>query len=77
MLQENVVALTELTRLLVPTPLERRGAILNVASTVAFQPSPYRSGFRATKAFALSVTEALWVEYRGRGLRVAAVCPGP
>lgn len=77
MLQVNVVALTELTRLFVPTLMERRGAILNVASTVAFQPSPYMSAYGATKAFVLSFTEALWAEYRGRGLHVAAVCPGP
>jgi len=77
MLRVNVVALTELTRLFVPTLLERRGTILNVASTVAFQPSPYMSAYGATKAFVLSFTEALWAEYRGRGLRVAAVCPGP
>ena len=77
MLQVNVVALTELTRLFVPSLLERRGAILNVASTVAFQPSPYMSAYGATKAFVLSLSEALWGEYRGRGLHVAAVCPGP
>jgi short-subunit dehydrogenase len=77
MLQVNVVALTELTRVFVPTLLARRGAILNVASTVAFQPSPYMSAYGATKAFVLSFTEALWAEYRGRGLHVAAVCPGP
>jgi short-subunit dehydrogenase len=77
MLQVNVVALTELTRLFVPMLLERRGVILNVASTVAFQPSPYMSAYGATKAFVLSLTEALWAEYRGRGLHVAALCPGP
>lgn len=48
MLQVNVVALTELTRLFGPTLLERRGAILNVASTVAFQPAPYMSAYGAT-----------------------------
>ncbi len=77
MLQVNVVALTELTRLFVPSLLARRGAILNVASTVAFQPSPYMSAYGATKSFVLSLTEALWAEYRGRGLHIAAVCPGP
>jgi short-subunit dehydrogenase len=77
MLQVNVVALAELTRLFVPTLLARRGAVLNVASTVAFQPSPYMSAYGATKAFVLSFSEALWAEYRGRGLHVAAVCPGP
>lgn len=77
MLQVNVVALAELTRLFVPTLLARRGAVLNVASTVAFQPAPYMSAYGATKAFVLLFTEALWAEYRGRGLRIAAVCPGP
>jgi hypothetical protein len=77
MLQVNIVALTELTRLFVPSLLERRGTILNVASTVAFQPSPYMSAYGATKAFVLSLSEALWAEYRARGLHVAAVCPGP
>lgn len=77
MLQVNVVALTELSRLFVPSLLLRRGTVLNLASTVAFQPSPYMSAYGATKAFVLSFTEALWAEYRGRGLHVAAVCPGP
>jgi short-subunit dehydrogenase len=75
--QINVVALTELTRLFVPALLSRRGAVLNLASTVAFQPAPFMSVYGATKAFVLSLTEALWAEYRERGLRVAAVCPGP
>ena len=77
MLQVNVVALTELTRLFIPSLLARRGTILNVASTVAFQPAPYMSAYGATKAFVLSLTEALWAEQHGRGLHVAAVCPGP
>lgn len=77
MLQVNVVALTELARLFAPVLLARRGTVLNVASTVAFQPSPYMATYGATKAFVLSLSEALWAEYRGRGLHVAAVCPGP
>jgi short-subunit dehydrogenase len=76
-LQVNVVALAELTHLFVPSLLARRGAVLNVASTVAFQPSPFMSTYGATKAFVLSFSEALWAEYRARGLHVAAVCPGP
>ena len=76
-LQVNVVALAELTRLFVPSLLARRGAVLNVASTVAFQPAPFMSVYGATKAFVLSFSEALWAEYRARGLHVAAVCPGP
>jgi uncharacterized protein len=73
----NVVALTELTRLFAPGLLARGGAVLNVASTVAFQPVPFLSVYGATKAFVLALSEALWAEYRGRGLRVVALCPGP
>jgi short-subunit dehydrogenase len=51
--------------------------VLNLASTVAFQPAPFMSVYGATKAFVLSFSEALWAEYRARGLHVAAVCPGP
>lgn len=77
MLQVNVVALAELSRLFAPVLLERRGTILNVASTVAFQPAPFMSVYGATKSFILMLTEALWAEYRGRGLHVVCVCPGP
>ena len=77
MLQLNVVALTELSRLFLPELLARRGTVLNIASTAAFQPTPYMAAYGATKAYVLSFSEALWAEYRSRGLRVAAVCPGP
>lgn len=77
MLQLNVVALTELTRLFLPDLLARRGTVLNIASTAAFQPTPYMAAYGATKAYVLSFSEALWAEYRSRGLRVAAICPGP
>ena len=76
-LQLNIVALAEVTRLFVPELLLRKGTILNIASTAAFQPTPFMSSYGATKAFVLSFSEALWAEYRDRGLRVAAVCPGP
>jgi len=52
------------------------GAIINVASTAALQPLPYMAIYGATKAFVLSFSEALWQEYRTRGVRVLAVCPG-
>lgn len=77
MLQVNVVALTELTRRFVPELVGRRGTILNVASTAGMQPAPYMSAYGATKAYILMLSEALWAEYRGRGLHVVAVCPGP
>ncbi|HUZ17266.1 MAG TPA: SDR family oxidoreductase [Spirochaetia bacterium] len=73
----NVVALARLTHLTVPGMLARgSGIIMNVASTAAFQPLPYMATYAATKAFVLSFTEALWAEYRNRGIRVLAVCPG-
>ncbi len=72
----NIVALAELTRLFVPELLFRKGTILNIASTAAFQPTPFMSSYGATKAFVLSFSEALWAEYRGSGLRVVALCPG-
>ena len=54
----------------------RRGTIVNVASTAAFQPLPKMAVYGATKAFVLSFTEALWAEERKHGIRVLAVCPG-
>jgi hypothetical protein len=53
-----------------------RGAIVNVASTAAFQPLPYMAVYGATKAYVLSFTEALWAETRNTGVRVTALCPG-
>jgi|688.fasta_scaffold14424_7 short-subunit dehydrogenase len=77
MLQVNVVALTALTRQFVPGLLARQGTVLNIASTAAFQPAPFMAAYGATKAYVLSLSEALWAEYRGRGLHVVALCPGP
>lgn len=76
--QLNVVALTELTQALLPGMLQRgRGAIVNLASTAAFQPVPYMAVYSASKAYVLTFTEALWAETRGTGVRVTALCPGP
>jgi uncharacterized protein len=73
----NVTALTELTTLLLPGMVaKRRGTIVNVASTAAFQPVPHMAVYAATKAYVLSFTRALWSETRGSGVRVLAVCPG-
>jgi short-subunit dehydrogenase len=75
--QLNVATLTELTYALLPGMRARdRGAIVNVASTAAFQPVPYMAVYGATKAYVLSFTEALWAETRGTGVRVTALCPG-
>ena len=78
MIQVNVAALTHLTKLFLPGMLERRrGRILNVASTAAFQPGPLMAVYYATKAYVLSFSEALGNETAGSGVTVTALCPGP
>lgn len=78
MVQLNVLALAELTRLLLPAMLKRRrGGVLNVASTAAFQPAPYMCTYFATKAFVLHYSEGLAIELRGTGVRCCCLCPGP
>src|SRR5260370_5620935 len=78
MVEVNVAALTQLTALLLPGMLERgHGAILNVASTAAFQPDPNQAVYGATKAYVLSFTEALAEEVRGSGVRGSCLAPGP
>ena len=78
MLQVNITSLTHLTGLLLPSMVERRrGGILNVASTAAFQPGPGMAVYYATKAYVLSFSEALAEELAGTGVTVTASCPGP
>jgi hypothetical protein len=78
MIQLNVGALTELTRLFLPGMLARnRGGVLNVGSTAAFQPGPLMAVYYATKAYVLSFTEALAEEVAQTPLRVSCLCPGP
>lgn len=78
MLQVNVVALTQLTRALLPGMIERRhGRVLNVASTAAFQPGPLMAVYYASKAYVLSLSEALSNETAGTGVTVTCLCPGP
>jgi uncharacterized protein len=77
MLQVNVVALTELTRLLLPGMVARRhGKVMLVASTAAFQPGPGMAVYFATKAYVLSFGEAIAEELRGTGVIVTVLCPG-
>lgn len=74
----NVRALTELTVRLLPAMVaRRRGGILNVASTAAFQPGPNMAVYYATKAYVLSFSEALHEELLPLGINVSALCPGP
>ncbi|MEU7835661.1 SDR family oxidoreductase [Nonomuraea sp. NPDC049129] len=77
MIALNVGALVDLSRAYIgPLTSAGSGVLINVASLLGFQPTPYLSVYGATKAFVLSFTESLWEETRGTGLRVLAVCPG-
>jgi len=77
MLQVNVATLTHLTKLALPAMLERkRGFIMNVASTAGFVPGPFMSVYYASKAYVLSLSEALHAELDGTGVVVSALCPG-
>jgi uncharacterized protein len=77
MLQVNVVAVTELTRRLLPGMVaRRRGKIMLVASTASFQPGPRMAVYFATKAYVLSLGEALAYELRGTGVTITTLCPG-
>ena len=74
----NAVAVVDLAHAVLPRMLaRRRGGIITVASSIAFQPSPHHAVYGATKAFALAFSEALWAETRGSGVRILALCPGP
>jgi short-subunit dehydrogenase len=78
MLALNCEAVVDLCARYVPAMVDRgRGAVLNVASTAAFQPLPGQSTYAASKALVLSFTEALHQELGGNGVTVTALCPGP
>ncbi len=78
MIQVNIAALTRLTGLLLPGMVaRRRGRVLNVASTAAFQPGPLMAVYYATKAYVLSFSEAVADEVKASGVTVTALCPGP
>ncbi|MCN0154034.1 SDR family NAD(P)-dependent oxidoreductase [Salinispora arenicola] len=77
MLDLNIGATTDLAHAVLPGMLDRgRGIIINVSSAAAFQPVAYLAAYSATKAYLLTLTEALWAETRATGVRVVAVCPG-
>src|SRR5207248_1564577 len=78
MIQVNVLAVTALTRALLPQMIARkRGAILNVSSSAGFLPIPGMSVYAASKAYVNSFSEALRAEVRDNGVTVTALCPGP
>jgi short-subunit dehydrogenase len=77
MLQVNIASLTALTRAIVPGMVKRkRGRVMLVSSTAAFQPGPNMATYCATKAYVLSLGEALAQELRGTGVRITTLCPG-
>lgn len=78
MLQVNIVALTELTRRVLPKMVaRRRGKIMLVSSTAAFQPGPEMAVYYASKAYVLRFGQAIAYELRGSGVTVTTLCPGP
>jgi short-subunit dehydrogenase len=77
MMQLNMTSLVALSKLFLSDLVERRGRLMNVASTAAFQPGPYMAVYYATKAFVLSFSEALAEELSESGVGVTAFCPGP
>ncbi len=77
MLQVNVVALTELTRLLLPGMIARgHGRIMLVGSVAGFSPGPGMAAYFASKAYVLSLGEALAHELHDTGVTVTTLCPG-
>lgn len=77
MMQLNMVSLTHITKLFLPQIIAAKGAVLNVASTAAFQPGPLMAVYFATKAYVLSFSEALAEELATRDVKVSVLCPGP
>lgn len=76
-IQLNVATLTQLSRLYLPGMIARKdGKILNVASTAGFLPGPNMAVYYATKAYVISLSEALAEEARGTGVTVTVLCPG-
>ena len=74
----NMRALVEFTGVFLPEMIARkRGYVLNVASTAAYQANPWQCVYSATKAFVVNFTEGLAVELEGTGASVTALCPGP
>ena len=78
MINLNITALTQLTKLFLNDMLARKqGKIMNLASTASFQPGPMMAVYFATKSYVLHLTEAINAEVKGSGVSLTALCPGP
>ena len=77
MIDLNIRAVVDLTHKLLPSMEKRGGAVVNIASVAAFQPTPYLATYGATKAFVLNWSLALNEDLKGSTVRTLAVCPGP
>ncbi len=78
MVEVDVVTVVDLCSRFLPGMVERgRGAVLNVASTAAFQPLPGQASYGAAKAFVLSYTRSISAELKGTGVTATVLCPGP
>jgi len=77
MIDLNVRTLTDLSLRWADSLERHRGGLLNVASVAGFLPGPQAAVYYASKAFVLSFTQALYQEWKARGIRVTALCPGP
>jgi hypothetical protein len=77
MIDLNIKGLVDLTGFLLPLLKERKGAIINIASTASFQPTPYLSTYGATKAFVQHWGLSLSQELKHEGIHVLTSCPGP
>ncbi len=77
MIDVNVRALTDLSLAFADSLARHRGGILNVGSMAGFLPGPGMAVYYATKSYVLSFSEALYAEFKPKGVRVTVVCPGP
>ena len=74
----NIKALTQLTKYFLPKIIDyKNGGVLNVASTAAFCSGPRMAAYYASKAYVLNLTEAIYEEYKGDGINISCLCPGP
>jgi short-subunit dehydrogenase len=73
----NMAAMARITRLFLPDMVaKKKGSIINVASLGALQGVPGLGLYSATKAFVMTLSEALYEELKEKGVKVIAVCPG-